>query len=276
MKFYRQNIALLFTFLFFLTTLGEQSIAQQRAYELSPGKEIPLLSVGTAGTITGLFLRANQIPLDSTQVIELNKDRLLGIDLSATDNYSRGARIASDVFLNASYLFALTPMLLKDARQESGVISLMLLETILLNETLTGLSKVLVSRPRPFTHNEDVDFADRIERDNNLSFFSGHTSYTAALSFFTAQVLSKYIDNRTTRNLIWAGAFIWPAATGYFRYASGKHYVTDVLTGYVVGAALGYFIPRLHERDRTQPESGSASIQLAPEPTQLVKLVFVF
>lgn len=274
---YRPNASLWFIFFFVICLLGSPTFAQERVYQWSSSTDIPLLSVGTVGTITGLMLRANQIPLDSTQVLELKRDRLLGIDLSATDNYSRDARIASDVFLNVSFLFPLVPLLLKDARQEYGMISLMLTETLLLNETLTGLSKVLVSRPRPFTHNEDIDFADRIERDNNLSFFSGHTSYTAAISFFTAQVLSKYVDNRTTRNLIWAGAFVWPATTGYLRYASGKHYFTDVLTGYVVGAALGYFIPRLHERDRLQSnESNAPSLQLYPQANQMFKLVLVF
>lgn len=277
MRFYRQNLSLFLVILFFLSTMGGHGFAQENAYQLSKGKEISLLSVGAAGTVTSLLLRRNQVPLDSTQIVKLSTDRLLGIDLSATDNYHKDARIASDVFLNISYLFPLTPLLLKDARQEYGVISLMFLETILLNETLTGLSKVLVSRPRPYTHNQDVDFADRIDDDNNLSFFSGHTSYTAAISFFTAQVLSQYIDNKVTRNLIWAGAIAWPAATGYFRYASGKHYITDVLTGYIVGAAIGYFIPRLHETvTKTDNEASTDGIHLDPQASQMFKLVFVF
>ncbi|WPP52202.1 phosphatase PAP2 family protein [Catalinimonas niigatensis] len=277
MRFYRQNLSLFLVILLILGTLGESAVAQQKAYQLSPGKEIPLLSVGAAGTVTSLLLRRNQVSLDSTQIVDLSSDRLLGVDLSAIDNYHQGARIASDVFLSVSYLFPLTPLLLKDARQEYGAISVMLLETILLNETLTGLSKVLVSRPRPYTHNQNVDFADRIDDDNNLSFFSGHTSYTAAISFFTAQVLSQYIDNRTTRNLIWAGAIAWPAATGYFRYASGKHYITDVLTGYIVGAAIGYFIPRLHETvAKRGNEASTDGIHLDTQASQMFKLVFVF
>ncbi|WKN31783.1 phosphatase PAP2 family protein [Porifericola rhodea] len=260
----------------FLSFATPQSFSQSKAYYLSTQKEVPLLAAGATGTISSLLLRRNQVPLDSTQIIDLKTDRLLGIDLPATENYSRKARIASDVFLNVSYLFPLTPLLLSEARAEYGAISLMFLETLLLNETFTGLSKVLVSRPRPFTHNGDVDFMDRTAEDNNLSFFSGHTSYTAAISFFSAQILSQYIDNPTTRNLIWAGAIAWPAATGYFRYKAGKHYVTDVLTGYVVGAALGYFIPRLHERDENTEEGNVSTLQLYPQGPQMFKLVWVF
>lgn len=278
MKFFKQNI-FLFSIVLLTGILLPQNplLAQEKAYQLNKNKEIPLLTTGTVGTITSLVLRNRQMPLDSLQIIELKRDHLLGFDLPATENYNKDARIASDVFLNISYLFPLTSLLIPEARQEFGTISVMLLETILLNETLTGLSKVLVSRPRPYTHNSNVPFEERIQEDNNLSFFSGHTSYTAALSFFSAQVLTQYIDNPTTRKLIWAGAIAWPAATGYFRYAAGKHYITDVLTGYVIGAALGYFIPRLHETGKRQgQEADTNSIHLDPQASQMFKLVFVF
>ncbi|MDF9795787.1 membrane-associated phospholipid phosphatase [Catalinimonas alkaloidigena] len=278
MKFFKQNTLLFSLYLLLVVFLPKSpSQAQEKAYRLSPDKEIPLLTTGTLGTVSSLVLRVNQSPLDSMQIIELNRDHLLGFDLPATENYNQDARIASDVFLNVSYLFPLAPLLIKDARQEFGIISVMLLETILLNETFTGLSKVLVSRPRPFTHNADVPFEERIQEDNNLSFFSGHTSYTAALSFFSAQVLSQYIDNPTTRKVIWAGAIAWPAATGYFRYAAGKHYITDILTGYVIGAALGYFIPRLHETTKGKNlETNTKGFHLDPQASQMFKLVFVF
>ncbi|MEK6476722.1 phosphatase PAP2 family protein [Catalinimonas sp. 4WD22] len=278
MKFFKQNTLLLSLALFIGFILPQHPLpGQEKAYQLSANKDVPLLTAGTIGTVTSLVLRAKQMPLDSTQIIALNHDRLLGIDLEATDNYSHQARVASNVFLNISYLFPLTSLLIPEARQEFGTISVMLLETILLNETFTGLSKVLVSRPRPYTHNDNVPFDERIEEDNNLSFFSGHTSYTAAISFFSAQVLSQYIDNPTTRKLIWAGAIAWPAATGYFRYAAGKHYITDVLTGYVIGAALGYFIPRLHETAKqNNQESNTNGIHLDPQASQMFKLVFVF
>lgn len=278
MKFFKQNI-FLFSIVLLLGILLPQNplLAQEKAYQLSKNKEIPLLTTGTVGTITSLVLRNRQVPLDSLQIIELESDHLLGFDLPATENYNKDARVASDVFLNISYLFPLTSLLIPEARQEFGTISVMLLETILLNETLTGLSKVLVSRPRPFTHNANVPFEERIQEDNNLSFFSGHTSYTAALSFFSAQVLTQYIDNPSTRKLIWAGAIAWPAVTGYFRYAAGKHYVTDILTGYVVGAALGYFIPRLHETGNNQgQEANTNGIHLDTQASQMFKLVFVF
>ena len=34
--------------------------------------------------------------------------------------------------------------------------------------------------------------------------------------------------------------------TGYLRRDSGHHFRTDVITGYCVGALIGYFVPELH------------------------------
>ena len=36
------------------------------------------------------------------------------------------------------------------------------------------------------------------------------------------------------------------ALTGYFRVAAGNHYLTDVLTGAVVGSSLGVLVPKWH------------------------------
>ena len=46
---------------------------------------------------------------------------------------------------------------------------------------------------------------------------------------------------------MWAGAAVYPALVAYLRRDSGHHFRTDVLTGYAIGAAIGYFIPQLHK-----------------------------
>lgn len=47
---------------------------------------------------------------------------------------------------------------------------------------------------------------------------------------------------------MWTGAAILPALTGITRVKAGKHYWTDVITGYAVGALVGTLTPLLHRR----------------------------
>ena len=47
---------------------------------------------------------------------------------------------------------------------------------------------------------------------------------------------------------MWTFAALIPATTGYLRVAGGKHYRTDVFTGYAIGALTGWLIPHLHKK----------------------------
>ena len=97
-------------------------------------------------------------------------------------------------------------------------------------------------------YNPDVDLHYKTERDARFSFISGHTSITAALCFTTAKVFSDYSDNPTHQALVWTGAALVPLITGYLRFEAGKHFPSDIIAGYLVGATIGYLVPWLHNR----------------------------
>ena len=46
---------------------------------------------------------------------------------------------------------------------------------------------------------------------------------------------------------LWSGAVLIPATAAYLRVQSGKHFPTDVMAGYAVGAAIGWLVPHLHK-----------------------------
>jgi membrane-associated phospholipid phosphatase len=87
-----------------------------------------------------------------------------------------------------------------------------------------------------------------------LSFYSGHTSNTASISFFTAKVFSEYITDNTAKIFIWSAAVLIPAVTGFSRINTHWHFPTDVIVGYIVGAAIGYLIPLIHTRESDDSE----------------------
>lgn len=112
------------------------------------------------------------------------------------------------------------------------------LEVFALNGLITNLVKSIVGRQRPSSYYETWENED----EGNLSFFSGHTSHAFAIGTSTAMMLSRaYPDNKS---IIWGTTMSLAAATGYFRIAADKHYMTDVISGAVVGSLIAYYIQK--------------------------------
>jgi len=123
------------------------------------------------------------------------------------------------------------------------------------------LLKVLTLRDRPFVYDKNSLIEPKLNVDARYSFFSGHTSMAAVNTFFTAKVYSAYISDGTTKTLLWTAAAIIPAITGYARINTHNHFPTDVIVGYIVGAAIGYFIPEIHKTD----DAETSNITTAPQ-----------
>lgn len=122
-------------------------------------------------------------------------------------------------------------------------------EGALLTLGITEVLKSAVSRERPYTYNTELPDAYRLQKDPTSSFPSGHTSSTTYNCFFAARMLNDYYiknDNKLLRAIVWSTAATYPLVTGYLRTVAGKHFYTDVLAGYVIGASIGLLNPSLH------------------------------
>lgn len=223
-------------------------------FSLDTGREIALLGTGGALTGTG-FLFFNDIPPLSDEEIEKlytsPKTFPIRFDKWATKQSSKTAKTISDVFLRSSIIPPL--VLLFDrptANDERGIQALMTLETFILVGGVTNITKRIVRRPRPFMYNDDLfKFPLEMRRTKNarLSLFSGHTSITAAMYYFTASTFSEYYPDSNWKPWVWSASISIPAITGFLRVKAGKHFPTDVLIGYAVGAFIGgVLVPALH------------------------------
>jgi membrane-associated phospholipid phosphatase len=219
-------------------------------YRLDWRKELPTLVLGTGMSAAGHFLEQGIQPRTEEEIAALTLDNPLGIDKDAVRQYSPQAGEASDWLLGSSFALPLTLMIDRDIRTDAGKISILLSESFFLTVGVTSLTKRAVLRDRPYVFNSDVSIERKLSPDAQLSFFSGHTSVSACFSFFTAKVWSDYHPDSKLRPLVWTAAATLPAITGYLRYRAGKHYLTDVATGYAIGALVGYFVPHWHKIDR--------------------------
>jgi len=217
----------------------------QQIYELGWKKD-GFIAGAAIGIFAADLLLFENAPITVTEINALDRADIWSFDRQATFNFSPGARNTSDYFRTTLTIAPLCLYLSKRVRANAKEYIAMYAETIAVNLALTNIVKSSTSRIRPFIYNADVSTGRKIVRTAKRSFFSGHVSHTASLSFFTAKVFSDLHPDSAWKYAVWAGAIIAPALTGYFRYESGRHFPSDVIVGYAVGAAIGYFIPKLH------------------------------
>ncbi len=252
MNIFKALSAILFSILFTINFSFSQN-NNSSPFKLDTGTETILLTSGAVLGITALAILLNSDPLTKEQINKLNPDDVNSFDRSFLGVYNEDE--LGDVLLYSSYLLPLTFLTNSETKKDFGDLSLMYGEVLLLNASINGIVKGLSERIRPFVYDERSPLEEKTTVDAKLSFYSGHTSSTASNTFFTAKVFSEYLTDETTKVLIWSAAALIPAITGVSRVNNHWHFPTDVIVGYIVGAAIGYIIPLIHkiDNDNTDP-----------------------
>ncbi len=117
-------------------------------------------------------------------------------------------------------------------------------ESLTVSVTLTDLIKSASRRPRPYTRGPGFEWE---EADDQMSFPSGHTSTSGALSFSLAHQIVRTQELTVGGKVAAYGlATAYTATTGVLRVAAAKHYPSDVVVGGLLGASVGIVVPELH------------------------------
>lgn len=151
-----------------------------------------------------------------------------------------------------------------------GEDTLLVAEALVVAGDVTQLTKMLVGRERPFVHALSPDRRPSTAQpsDNDLSFFSGHTSGVFALA--TASGTIGTMRGYRWAPLAWSVGGAVAATTAYLRIAADRHWLTDVVVGAVVGAGIGFAVPYFFHSaidDPPSPASGSAGLRARALPT---------
>ena len=136
--------------------------------------------------------------------------------------------------------------------------SVIILESSMLTLVLNQSVKFIVGRERPFVHvlPEDQKLLTPHPTDNNVSFFSGHTSLAFSLVVSAGTVAE--MRGYKHRGWIWAVGLPLATSVGLLRMGADKHYLTDVAVGAVVGSAFGVAVPLLlHGRVNERPDAAT-------------------
>jgi len=202
------------------------------------------------------------------------------LDAGARDllvwGYGDQARLASDLSAFALVPAGMIAHQLLAARAagdvEAGFVDVLIVaEAAALAMDLNQIVKLSVGRQRPFVRYGNWRDPDRAaDPDDNLSFYSGHTTFTFAVAAAAGTVSN--LRGYRSAPWVWGIGLGVAATTGYLRIAADRHYLTDVLVGAATGLAAGIALPRLlHGRKDGEP--GGTAVSVTPFP---LAIAFVF
>ena len=196
----------------------------------------------------------NEKFLNIAEINRLNPDGLSSFDKAAIYNSSTKAASYSDFFRTSMTLLPIYFVSNHHTKEDVWPLVAMSLEVLSTTFGLTNLAKNIARRPRPFAYNPEIPLENKLKIDAKRSFFSGHTSHTAAFTFFMAKVVTDYHPNmkKGFKAVMWSGAVLIPATTAYLRVKAGRHFPTDVMAGYAVGALVGFIVPHLHKKKKEE------------------------
>lgn len=227
-----------------LTSLQAQN---DGPYHLSLKRETPYLLGSAFLLFKGEQLREDLTPVGIGDILAMERFDP-GID-NIPFIYGRyRAGKLSDYTMYASGGLTLALLAGRRTRHDFGKITLLFTETMLVNQGITNVTKASFKRSRPYVLNPEWAEERPVYSGDRSSMISGHTSGAAAGSFFFARVFSDYYPNSKLKPYVWVTAATLPAITGYLRVRAAKHFPSDVVAGYALGAVVGNLVQTLHKK----------------------------
>lgn len=223
------------------SNVGAQAEERASPYHIDLRFDLPVLGLGLAGTALNLVEVPPPGCLPTCDRRDIN-----ALDRAVAGNYSSSAHTIADFAVLG--LLLLPPILdLVDVRGRGWLADMVVLvESVLVTQAITQLTKFAVRRAAPFVYGSDAPDSERETRDASRSFFSGHTATAfAATTTFSVTFWLRHPDNPWRFVVAAAGALL-STGVGLLKIEAGYHYWTDIAAGALVGSSIGALVPFLH------------------------------
>lgn len=141
---------------------------------------------------------------------------------------------------------------------QTGVDLVLLAQTASWNGAFNEAARLISQRPRPYVYSRPREAENSA---NYTSFYSGHTSFSAAVMIGLFLVL---LGRSAPTGVLVASASLAQVlifATAAFRVLAGRHFITDVLIGALAGSLVAFAVAYLH-----RPKTGVKEISASAEP----------
>lgn len=251
-----KHILTLFAALLLLT---QGASAQDNSpYKTSLAVDGPIIAAGMGLSYYGLTLMMDKDGLTEEQVSRLSKSDVNGFDRFSAGWHSDNAKKTSDIPFYTSFGLPVALLLNDNIGSKAGQVLVLYVETMAVTGSLFTMTNGNVPRTRPLVYSDEVDLSDKTTANARNAFYAGHTAASASACFFAAKIFHDFNPDSNARPYVWAAAAAIPATVGYLRLRAGKHFLSDNLLGYTLGAAAGILVPQLHKK------SNKTNISLVP------------
>lgn len=210
--------------------------------------DAPIIAAGMGLSYYGLTLMQDKEGLTEQEALTQNKNEVNRFDRFSAGWDSETANKHSDYPFYASFVAPLALLLNDDVKSNAGQVFVLYVETMAITGALFTMTNGLVPRDRPLTYSPNVEISEKMRANAQNSFYAGHTAAAASASFFAAKIFHDFNPDSPARPYVWAAAAAVPATVGYLRLRAGKHFLSDNILGYAMGAAAGILVPQLHKK----------------------------
>ena len=256
MRFFKRS---LFVAVSFLMGFAQASETERPTYKLSLENDLPVTLAAGGMFGMGMFLYSR---MDTPETLK-DKVNLLPWDKPLAGRYSKSADRASDI----GSVFALGPLAVGGIAWYSGnstgsefaTFTVMLLQAVGIGNGINLAIRSLEVWPRPYMYASSTrsgteagkEKAENAKAEAYGSFFSGHATAAFTVATFTDQWFKTVYPNSPYKGIVCATAYSLAGLESVLRIAAGKHYVSDVVVGALVGTGVSLGILEMH-KDRNQ------------------------
>ena len=242
--------------LFLLGTAFFANAEEQSRYELDLSTDIPLTlsAAGIFGMGTWLYH-----DMDTPDHVK-SRDHLLPWDKPVAGRYSETADRMSDI----GALLAVAPFTIGAISWNQGAsngtefatFSLMFVQAIAIGNGINLAVRSMEIWPRPYMYAPSAssgteagkEKAENAKAEAYGSFFSGHATAAFTVATFTDQWFRSAYPNSPYQGIVRATAYSLAGFESVLRVAAGKHYVSDVVIGALVGTGVSLGILEMHQK----------------------------
>ncbi|MDQ6756462.1 MAG: phosphatase PAP2 family protein [Bacteroidota bacterium] len=218
-------------------------------YKTTFKKDAPVIIVASGLAYIGNNLIKHKAPLTQAELATKTEDKIPFFDRGNAGYYDNNLNKVSYIPMLGSFPLPLIMILAnKNERRNASQILVMYLETEAITAGLYTMVNGSTNRPRPLVYGTTAPIGERLNKNNQRSFYAGHTASSASATFFAAKVFSDLNPDSKAKPYVWVVAAAIPAVVGYMRYQSGFHFLSDNILGYAIGAATGILVPQWHKK----------------------------
>ncbi len=184
-------------------------------------------------------------------------------DKIAVFRYSKVLDVSSTVL---QYSTVALPLLLGlwGSPAQDATVALLYLEALSYAYAAKNLLKYFFPRYRPYLYADGAPGAGPSTKERIDSFPSGHSTIAFTAASFGVAAFWTYFPRSPYLLPFALASFGLATLTASFRVLAGMHFITDVVTGALLGMSIGYLVPLVHKEAGERGRERRITLEASP------------